>query len=166
MTWNVSHGADRYRRGLYTFSKRTSPFAMLSTFDGPSGEECIARREVTNTPLQALTLLNDAQFVEIARGLAAEILAKNDGKADSIARALFRRCLVRPPDESELSSLVAFHARLRDRFAADRDGAKEIAAGDDGSAIAPSTDRDRAALAAWTLVARSLLNLDETITKE
>ena len=70
MNWNVSQGPDRFRRGLYTFSKRTSPFAMFATFDGPSGEECIARREVSNTPLQALTLLNDAQFVEIARGLA------------------------------------------------------------------------------------------------
>jgi mono/diheme cytochrome c family protein len=166
MTWNVSQGADRYRRGLYTFSKRTSPFAMLSTFDGPSGEECIARRDVTNTPLQALTLLNDAQFLEIARGMAADVLAKSDGKAELTARALFRRCLVRPPDESELSSLVTFHARLRERFAADPEGAKEVASGGDGSAGSPSTDRDRAALAAWTLVARSLLNLDETITKE
>ena len=66
------HRRDRYRRGLYTFSKRAAPFAMLSTFDGPSGEECVARREVSDTPLQALTLLNDAVFVEVAQALGTD----------------------------------------------------------------------------------------------
>jgi hypothetical protein len=166
MTWNVSQGPDRFRRGLYTFSKRTSPFAMFATFDGPSGEECIARREVSNTPLQALTLLNDAQFVEVARGLAADVLAKSDGPSKQIARALFRRCLVRPPDQSELAALVAFYSQTRARFEADPDGAKKIVSGAEPVASAGAGKLDPVRLAAWTLVARGLLNLDETITKE
>jgi Protein of unknown function (DUF1553)/Protein of unknown function (DUF1549)/Planctomycete cytochrome C len=166
MSWNVSQGADRFRRGLYTFSKRTSPFAMLATFDGPSGEECVARREVTNTPLQALTLLNDAQFVEFARGLAAAALGKTNGDEQAVARDLFRRCLVRPPEPSELSALVAFYAQSKARFDADAAAAKEILSGP-GASSAPSTDKSQTVqLAAWTLVARSLLNLDEAITKE
>ncbi len=163
--WAVSQGADRYRRGLYTFSKRTMPFAMLSTFDGPSGEECVARRDVTNTPLQALTLLNDAQFIEFARGLAADVLAKSDGKPEAIASVLFRRCLVRPPDPQELSALVAFYSQARSRFEADPARAKEIL-GESEAAAAPTSKVEPASLAAWTLVARSLLNLDEAITKE
>src|SRR5262249_32408464 len=144
---------------------RTSPFAMLSTFDGPSGEECVARREVTNTPLQALTLLNDAQFVEVARGLAADVLAQSDGKPEAIAKVLFRRCLVRPPENQELTSLVTFYSKARAQFEADRSGAKEVL-GESQSGTAQAGKVEPASLAAWTLVARSLLNLDEAITRE
>ncbi|HET6326358.1 MAG TPA: PSD1 and planctomycete cytochrome C domain-containing protein [Planctomycetaceae bacterium] len=165
MTWKVSQGPDRFRRGLYTFAKRTSPFAMLSTFDGPSGEECIARREVTNTPLQALTLLNDSQFVEVARGLAADVLAKSVGKPEAIAKVLFRRCLVRPPEKSELSSLVTFYSKAQARFEADPTSAKEFL-GESEAGAGPKGKVESASLAAWTLVARGLLNLDEAITKE
>src|SRR5207302_2501808 len=73
LQWKVSEGEDRYRRGLYTFSKRTAPYAMFTTFDAPSGEACCPRREVSNTPLQALTLLNDAVFVEAAQALGRMI---------------------------------------------------------------------------------------------
>ncbi len=166
MSWNVSQGADRFRRGMYTFSKRTSPFAMLATFDGPSGEECVARRDVTNTPLQALTLLNDAQFVEFARGLAAAALGKSQGDEKAVARDLFRRCLVRPPEPGELSALVAFYGQSKARFDADAAAAKEILSGPGASSASPTDKRQSARLAAWTLVARSLLNLDEAITKE
>src|SRR4029079_15091513 len=69
LNWKVSEGEDRYRRGLYTFSKRTAPYAMFTTFDGPTGEVCVARREVSNTPLQALTLLNDPVFEQAAQAL-------------------------------------------------------------------------------------------------
>ena len=71
LAWQPSPGGDRYRRGLYTYTKRTSPFAMATTFDAPSGEVCVARREVSNTPLQALTLLNDPVFQEAAQALGA-----------------------------------------------------------------------------------------------
>jgi len=166
MTWTVSQGPDRFRRGLYTFSKRTSPFAMLATFDGPSGEECMARREVTNTPLQALTLLNDAQFVEIARGLAGTVLASSSGPPEEIAGTLFRRCLVRRPDTSELSTLVAFYSQARTRFEANPAAAKELGLNIEPAGPASLEKVEPADLAAWTLVARSLLNLDEAITKE
>jgi hypothetical protein len=166
MTWNVSQGPDRFRRGLYTFSKRTSPFALFATFDGPSGEECIARREVSNTPLQALTLLNDAQFVEIARGLAADVLTKSDGRSEQIARTLFRRCLVRPPDPSEVAALVTFSAQARARFETDPTGAQKIVSGAERVKSAGAGKVDPVPLAAWTLVARGLLNLDEAITRE
>src|SRR5207244_12645001 len=73
--WRPSPGEDRYRRGLYTFMKRTAPFAMAATFDGPSGEFCLARRELSNTPLQALTMLNDTALTEAAQALAREFAA-------------------------------------------------------------------------------------------
>ncbi len=75
LRWEPSPGEDRYRRGLYTFSKRTAPFAMFTTFDAPSGEACVARREVSNTPLQALTLLNDTVFVEAAQAFGRQLAA-------------------------------------------------------------------------------------------
>jgi hypothetical protein len=134
--WKTSTGPDRYRRGLYTFTKRTSPYAMFGLFDGPSGEACVARRDRSNTPLQALTLLNDQVFQEAARALADS--TPDDRPADRAAR-MFRRCLTRPPGQDELDAVVAFYRQQRERM----------------------TDA-----AAWTAVARALLNLDETITKE
>ena len=89
LNWTVSPGEDRYRRGLYTFSKRTAPYAMFTTFDAPTGEVCVARREVLNTPLQALTLLNDQVFVEAAQALGKTIAALPGSDADRLA-ALFR----------------------------------------------------------------------------
>jgi hypothetical protein len=162
LSWNDSQGLDRYRRGLYTFSKRTAPFAMLSAFDGPSGEACVARREVTNTPLQALTLLNDAMFVEIAQGLARNVVSHSPRTPEETAVILFRRCLTRPPDRDELAALVAFERKERKRFEQDPNAADALIKG----GVLPQSRHDRAALAAWTAVARGLLNLDETITKE
>ncbi len=163
LAWNVSTGPDRYRRGLYTFAKRTAPFAMAATFDAPSGEACVARREVTNTPLQALTLLNDAMFVEIAQGLAKDVALKAGGAPAEIAQELFRRCLTRPPDRHELQALVAFAAKERERLAGDPQDAAKLtpSAGDLKLGLA-----ERANLAAWTAAARALFNLDESITKE
>jgi hypothetical protein len=156
LPWNVSPGADRYRRGLYTFSKRTAPFAMFGTFDAPSGEACVARREVSNTPLQALTLLNDSVFVEAAQALGRSTSAKT-GTVGSRAVELFRRCLVRPPSEQELKMLTDFYHAQNRRFES-----KEL----DAAAVAGPGDGDVRERAAWTAVARVLLNLDETITKE
>ena len=87
LQWKVSDGEDRYRRGLYTFSKRTAPFAMTNTFDGPSGETCLARREPTNTPLQALTMLNDAVILEAAQapGAANHRLRGDRGRTDRVS---------------------------------------------------------------------------------
>src|SRR5690606_36122867 len=79
LEWKVSEGEDRYRRGLYTFAKRTAPYATFHTFDAPSGEACVARREVSNTPLQALTLLNDEVFIEAAQALGRQAAALEGG---------------------------------------------------------------------------------------
>jgi hypothetical protein len=156
LAWNVSSGDDRYRRGIYTFAKRTTPYAMFATFDGPSGEACVARREVSNTPLQALTMLNDAVVVEAAQALGRE-LASNSGVVADRIHALFRRCLTRPPTDSERQLLVQFLETQRQRLAA-----KEL----DAAAIAGEGEGDVVERAAWTLVARAVLNLDQMIMKE
>ncbi|MCH5375856.1 MAG: DUF1549 and DUF1553 domain-containing protein, partial [Planctomycetes bacterium] len=156
LDWKPSTGEDRYRRSLYTFSKRTAPFAMYNTFDAPSGEACVARRDVSNTPLQALTLLNDVVFIEAARAMGAETARCGDSTEQRIA-AMFRRVLTRPAEPDEIEALSAFYTDQRARFAAGELDAKAVAGGD---AADDAIDR-----AAWTLVARILLNLDEAITK-
>ncbi len=155
LTWKVSEGPDRYRRGLYTFSKRTAPYAMFSTFDAPSGEACLPRREVSNTPLQALTLLNDTVFVEAVQALGRQ-LASQPSSVEARARLLFRRCLIRPPSEEELAVLVKFYHTQKQRFEK-----KEL----DAAALAGPGAGDLPERAGWTVVARALLNLDETFTK-
>ena len=152
--WTVSPGEDRFRRSLYTFAKRTSPYAMFMTFDGPSGEACIARREVTNTPLQALTMLNDTVMIEAAQTLGHEFAARSESHTERLQN-LFRRCLTRPATPDELALLNRFfHEQLG------RIERKELNA----AAIAGPGELAETR-AAWTLVARTLLNLDETITR-
>jgi mono/diheme cytochrome c family protein len=157
--WIESPGEDRYRRGLYTFIRRTAPYPSLTVFDAPSREFCTARRVRTNTPLQALTTLNDPAFLEAARELAARAM-REAGSADE-ARAVraFRLCTARTPDAQEVSALLAFQARERARFEADDKAAREVLAED-------ATSSGSAERAAWTLVANVLLSLDETLTKE
>ncbi|MBI5801857.1 MAG: DUF1553 domain-containing protein, partial [Verrucomicrobia bacterium] len=154
-SWDESKGEDRYRRGLYTFAKRSAPYAMFNTFDGPSGEACVARRDVSNTPLQALTLLNDTVILEAAQALGRQ-LAAQPGSVESRVESLFRRCLTRPPSADERAQLVKFFAAQRARFASGELKAADFAGKGDGDA----TDR-----AAWTALARALLNLDEFIAK-
>lgn len=156
LAWNTSEGADRYRRGLYTFTKRTTPYAMTMTFDGPSGESCLPRRERSNTPLQALTLLNDEVFMECARALGKWAI---DQKSDVnlVAEEVFRRCVARPPTQSEKAKLVTFYQAQLDRFAKGELKAEEVTGTEQ-----PELRNEHAA---WTTVARTMLNLDETITK-
>jgi len=150
LTWTVSGGEDRYRRGLYTFAKRTAPYAMFSTFDGPSGEACLARRDVSNTPLQALTLLNDEVFVEASRHAGKVLAGEAGGDAEKILRA-FHRVLVRMPDAEEQERLLKYLQAQRRRLEAKELDAAKIG-GDANSA-------------AWTLLVRALLNLDEFVTR-
>jgi hypothetical protein len=161
LQWKVSEGPDRYRRGLYTFSKRTAPFAMFTTFDAPSGEVCVPRREVSNTPLQALTLLNDPAFIEAAQALGRRMAARK-GSIDERVNYLFRLCLTRPPSIEETAQLVTFFQTQKNRCER-----KEL----DAAKIAGSTDRRDAGptlneRAAWTALARTLFNLDEAIVKD
>ena len=150
LAWKVSEGLDRNRRSLYTFAKRTAPFAMFTTFDAPSGEACVCRREVSNTPLQALTLLNDVIFTEASQALGRQF-ASLGSSDDARLTELFRRCLTRPPTDDEVTLLNRFLKTQRERIAA-----KELDA-----AILGGSPED----AAWSLVARALLNLDEAVTK-
>jgi hypothetical protein len=156
LAWKVSDGEDRYRRGLYTFAKRTAPYAMTNTFDGPTGEACIARREVSNTPLQALTLLNDPVILEAAQALGKQFAAAPKEPAERLRR-LFERCLTRPPSAEETELLVRFYRAQLSRLQAAELNAAQIA-GPGDAATAPER-------AAWTLIARSLLNLDEFVTR-
>ena len=153
--WNADQNEKRFRRSLYTFSKRTAPFAAFTTFDAPSGENCTAARARSNTPLQALTLLNDQMYVELARALAAR---SNRHTKDSTHKInwMFRSLLTRRPTEAELSRLVDFYQRQIQRLADAELSATEIM----GSETA---DNESAAL---TMVARILMNLDEVITKQ
>lgn len=155
LEWRTSEGEDRYRRGLYTFSKRTAPYAAFLAFDAPSGEACVARREVSNTPLQALTLLNDEVFVEAAQALGSRAAALAGSDEERVAY-LFRRCLTRPPESDELERVLAFYRIQRERL--DRG---ELEA----EVLAGPGDADLVERAAWTAVARALLNLDETVTR-
>ena len=155
LDWIVSRGDDRYRRGLYTFAKRTAPYASFLTFDAPSGEACVARRETSNTPLQSLTLLNDEVFLEAARALGTQAarLGQND---TATAILLFKRILARPPETVELQRILDFLAEQRRHIAQGETEADRLAGPGDG----PASER-----AAWTAVARALLNLDEAITR-
>ncbi len=156
LEWKTSEGPDRYRRGLYTFAKRTAPYAMTANFDGPSGEVCLARRDRSNTPLQALTSLNDTVFMECARALG-QIAAKTDGDDAARVELIFRRCLTRPPTDEERTKLIQFYQTQLARFTDGELKADEILD------AKPETHLNEQA--AWTTVARVLLNLDETINK-
>jgi hypothetical protein len=165
----VSEGDDRYRRGLYTFLRRTSPYPAFMTFDASSRESCLVRRVRTNTPLQALTMLNDEAFFDAARSLARRMLTEvpaTAGPAPSEppvrARAThgFRLVVSRAPKATELDRLVRAYTQHRDQFRRQPEQARQVI----GSTAVPGADA--ADQAAWTLVANALLNLDETITKD
>lgn len=157
--WTTSAGDDKYRRSIYTFIRRTSPYPSLTTFDATSRESCTVRRVRTNTPLQALTTLNDDAFFELARALASRMVAKGGaGPRDRIDYG-FRLCTSRHPRASELDRLVRLHSDQEAAFRAKPELAAKI--------LRMSVSAARGAdLAAMTMVANVLLNLDETLNKE
>ncbi|MBI5432744.1 MAG: PSD1 domain-containing protein [Planctomycetes bacterium] len=157
--WTPSTGADRYRRGLYTFARRSAPYPTFNTFDAPTRELACTRRPRSNSPLQALTLLNDPAFVEAAGAFARRIVAR---AADDRERATFafRACTARAPEPRELAIVLRLLASERERFATDGEAAAKLCAAS-GLAAEPQS----AELAAWIVVANALFNLDETITK-
>jgi hypothetical protein len=153
---------DLWRRSLYTYWKRASPPPAMQTFDAPTREACVMRRPITNTPLQALVLWNDEQFVEAARALAQRTL---DEDGDEVARLvrMFRRCTGRTPDAEERAALRAALREFRARYASSPEDARGLLAV--GETPRPE-DIPPAELAAWTVVASSVLSLHETITQD
>ncbi|MGE4182331.1 MAG: DUF1553 domain-containing protein, partial [Limisphaerales bacterium] len=166
LDWKVSTGEDRFRRGIYTFAKRTAPYAAFQTFDAPSGEACVARRDSSNTPLQSLTLLNDEVFLEAAQALGRQA-AHMDGDDRAIATHLFRLILTRLPRPSELKELLAFVDSQRARFASGAAKPDDLAGPERPGESVDSSDGSSSVIdrAAWTALARVLLNLDETVTR-
>jgi hypothetical protein len=165
INWPEATDADRYRRSLYTFRRRSMPDPALGNFDAPTGDLSCARRLRSNTPLAALTGLNEPIFVEAAQGLALRTL--QEGGADDEARVerAFFLCTSRQPTADEKRELLAFLADQRKRLADGWLDARSIAAGDPEKLPALPAGTTPQDAAAWTLVSRVLLNLDETVTK-
>ncbi len=162
--WIDAKGSDRYRRGLYTFRRRSTPFPMLQAFDAPNGDFSCVQRSRSNTPLQALTTLNEPIFMDCARALAARTL-KDGGKTDAERLTYaFRLCVSRSPDDFEKTTLTALLGKQRKRIADGALNATEVATGKKDAPLPAGLRSDE--LAAYTIVARVLLNLDETITRE
>jgi hypothetical protein len=165
--WPDDGGGGRYRRALYAFRYRSVPYPVLQAFDAPNGDFSCVRRSRSNTPLQALMTLNEPVFIECARALGMRALldAAALGEGQAIERA-FRRCTARRPLPGEAEDLLSLYREESERFSADEAGAWELATDESGRRPALPEGAGAAQLASWTLVARVLLNLDETITKE
>ena len=158
--WNAAQGEDRYRRGMYTHFWRSSPYPAMMVFDAPNGNVSCTRRLRSNTPLQALTLANDVQYLECAQALAVRVLT--EGSADHTKRAkfAFQLCLARDPSALEQQRLESLVDQQVSVFRNENSGGKELIGKASAYSVAPYE------LAAWTAICRVLLNLDEFITRE
>jgi len=160
-TFVQDHGEKLYRRSLYTYWKRTVPPPNMAAFDAPNRETCVVERPTTNTPLQALVLLNDVQFVEAARAFAERIIQHAEDDEQRMQWACVE-CLARPPSGEERAVLMRCLARERARYATDQQSTSELLSNGESPRnenLAPTEH------AAWTQVAMLLLNLSETITR-
>jgi hypothetical protein len=155
--WPTSTGSERYRRGMYTFFMRSAPYPMLTTFDTPVFNVACTLRQRSNTPLQSLTMANDETVIEMARAFGKRAFQHATSDRDRVGFA-FRLCFARTAESSELERLVEYVAQQRNNFATSAENARKLA-GD--SSLKPIEDA-----AAWTALARVLLNLDEFITRE
>ncbi|MFN8140009.1 MAG: PSD1 and planctomycete cytochrome C domain-containing protein [Fimbriimonadales bacterium] len=149
--WMISDGEDKYRRGIYTYVKRTAPFPMFTTFDSGSRESCLVRRIRTNTPLQSLALLNDQNFVDAAKALGKRMSAYKSANVKEKVAFGFKLCTSREPTPAELTRMSEFYTKMKRQYA----GTPE-----DATRFAGSVDA-----ASWAMLGNLLLNLDETITK-
>jgi mono/diheme cytochrome c family protein len=164
--WDESRNEDRYRRALYTFRYRSTPYPALQAFDAPNGDFSCVRRARSNTPVQALTTLNETVFLEAARALALMTAREGGGPDATRLEFAFRRALARRPTARESAELIGLLNRQRERFAAGELNPWNLATSDPDKPFALPKGVRMDDLAAWTAVARVLLNLDETITKE
>ncbi len=163
--WIPAQGADRYRRALYVFRKRSMPDPVMSVFDAPNADTACARRPRSNTPLAALTSLNEPVFVEAAQALALRVL-REGGRTDAErADYAYRLCTARPIRDNERATLTALLRDTRQRLAEGWLNPREIATGAPAKLPELPPDTTPQDAAAWTIIARVLLNLDETLTK-
>jgi hypothetical protein len=159
--WKVSEGEDRYRRSLYTYFWRSSPHPGMMVFDAPDSTTACTRRVRSNTPLQALTLLNDDAYVEAAEALAVRVMKEAPGEQSERLEYAFELCTARKPDASETETLGRFVASQLDDFQTDPKLAEAVLRN------AAQYDKDQLVeIGAWTATARVLMNLDEFITRE
>ncbi len=162
--WNANAGEDRYRRSIYTHIKRTAPFAMITTFDGLSGEACIANRNRSNTPLQALTSLNDLMFVDMAVAASKHILENATLTFDEARiTQLFRQLLTRKPDQDELTSLTEFVMKQRAAFQQNPALVRQLM--NSVETDQKLLDEEIVERAVWTAAARALFGVDEAVTR-
>jgi mono/diheme cytochrome c family protein len=164
--WHDETGPERYRRAVYTFRRRSTPFPALQTFDAPNGESSCVRRSISNSPLQALVGLNEPMFVDCARALARKTVTEGGASADTRLVFAFRSVLSRPPTDDERKQLLALLEKEKSRFADGWLNPNEVATGNKEAPNDLPPGVTPTELASWTVVSRVLLNLDETITKE
>ncbi|MCA9224206.1 MAG: DUF1553 domain-containing protein, partial [Planctomycetales bacterium] len=159
-SWIDAEGEDRFRRGLYTYLKRTTPYPSMTTFDGGSGEVCLVRRIRTNTPLQALVTMNDPVFLEAAAALASRMTTEADDARARAERGL-RLALIRPAREGEVEPLLRPQTDAAKAFSADAEKAAALIEASRGKA----GELTSAEFAAWIVTANAILNLDELLTR-
>lgn len=156
--WKVTTGPDLYRRGMYIVFRRATPYPMLLTFDAPDSTVACTRRERSNSPLQALTLLNDPVFFECAQALGLSLAEGSERSFDERIEEAYHRCLGRDPQSAEAARLRKFYDERLAAFAADAEAARALAGRKATGDLAPQ--------AAWIATARVLMNLDEFLTRE
>ncbi len=158
--WNTSEGEDRHRRGMYTFFKRTAPYPNLMTFDCPDANTTTVERRTSNTPLMALTTLNNMVFVESAQAMARRVLTEKHPNDDSRLTRAFRLCVARPPAEDELKSYRELLEASRAYYKNQTEAAKKLIGPE------PPKETDPNETAAWVATLRIMMNMDEFVTRE
>ena len=164
-TWSASNGEDRYRRAVYTYRWRNTPHPALTVFDAPDGLSACTRRIRSNTPLQALTMMNDPAFIEIAMSLSKRLITEASSTSERI-RLGFQLCLNRNPNLEELHILTKLVEQQSKEFTEHTNESNALVEKATAIGQIPQITDNKAEFSAWTMVARILLNLDETITRE
>jgi hypothetical protein len=159
--WVTSPGDDRFRRGIYTFWKRTTPYPSMEIFDATTREVCQIRRISTNTPLQALVTLNDPVYVEASIALATDWLSRSSSDTDRIQRG-FASVLIRPIEPAELDRLEKLLGRARAYFKENPQAASALLS---DYPLKINANHDRLEIAAWSMLTSTMLNLDEFLTR-
>jgi hypothetical protein len=158
----TSTGEDKYRRGLYTFWRRTVPYPSMQTFDAPSRETCTMRRIHTSTPLQAFVTLNDPVYVECAQALGRRIVKEGGATVDERIAFGLKLCLQRPASPEQVKALASLYDDELKNYAADKKAAEAMATDPIG---AVPQGADVSEMAAWTVLSNVLLNMDGVLTK-